>query len=45
MATMKEAGMGGMSMYNKEDMENMMENGGIPGMDEYGDLDEMYGDL
>jgi hypothetical protein len=40
MAQMKAAGMGGMSMYNKDDMEGMMANGGMPGMgggyDDYG---------
>ncbi len=35
MANMKAAGLGGMSMYNREDMEDMMENGE---MDDYGDF-------
>lgn len=43
MASMKGAGLGGMSMYNKDDMENMMASGGLPGMDEYGDMEDMYG--
>lgn len=40
MAQMKAAGMGGMSMYNKDDMEGMMANGGMPGME-----DEEYGGM
>lgn len=43
MAQMKAAGMGGMNMYNKDDMENMMGNGGMPGMS--GDYDDYYGDM
>lgn len=38
-------GMGGMSMYNKEDMENMISNGEMPGMDAMGDYDDYYGNL
>ena len=37
--------MGGMSMYNKEDMENMITNGEMPGMDEIGDYDDYYGGI
>ena len=43
MAQMKAAGMGGMNMYNKDDMENMMGSGGMPGMG--GDYDDYYGDM
>lgn len=38
-------GLGGMSMYNKEDMENMMASGGMPGMEGMGDYDDYYGDI
>ena len=43
MASMKDAGLGGMNMYNKDDMENMMASGGLPGMDGYDDMEDMYG--
>lgn len=43
MAQMKAAGLGGMNMYNKDDMENMMANGGMPGMG--GEYDDYYGDM
>lgn len=46
MAQMKAAGMGGMSMYNKDDMEGMMANGGMPGMGgDYDDYGGGYGDM
>lgn len=41
MAKMKASGMGGMSMYNRDDMESMMAGGG---MDPYGDEEDSYGD-
>mmetsp|Transcript_14798 Transcript_14798/g.22289 ORF Transcript_14798/g.22289 Transcript_14798/m.22289 type:complete len:267 (+) Transcript_14798:73-873(+) len=41
MAQMNAAGMGGMSMYNRDDMEDMVANGGFGGMG--GDYDD-YGD-
>jgi hypothetical protein len=44
MAQMKAAGMGGMNMYNKDDMEGMMANGGMPGGMGGGDYDD-YGDM
>jgi hypothetical protein len=43
MASMKDAGLGGMNMYNKDDMEDMMASGGLPGMEGYDDMEEMYG--
>ncbi len=43
MASMKAAGMGGMNMYNKDDMENMM--GGPGGMDPYADPYGEMGDV
>lgn len=46
MATMKAAGMGGMNMYNKDDMEGMMAGGGMPGMGGgYDDYDPYGGDM
>ena len=41
MAKMKAAGMGGMSMYSKDDMEDLASSGGF-GADMYGD--DPYGD-
>ncbi len=46
MASMKAAGMGGMSMYNKDDMENMAGGmGGYGDMDGYGDPYAGMGDI
>ena len=47
MAKMKESGMGGMSMYNRDDMEEMMANGGYGGMGGMNDDndDDSYGDM
>jgi len=46
MAKMQESGMGGMSMYGRDDMDEMMANGGF-GDDPYGDdpYGDGYGDL
>ena len=46
MAKMQAAGMGGMSMYNRDDMEEMMSNGGMGGMGGEGDPygGDPYGD-
>lgn len=47
MAKMRASGMGGMSMYDRDDMEEMMAGGGgLEGGDPYGDIygDDPYGE-
>lgn len=41
MAEMKKMGMGGMSMYNRDDMDELAEMGGIGDEDPYGDMPPM----